>query len=69
MERKNFKIGDKVVMHTCYEAGIEKYKGKIWTCISDSFSTGLYEHVFLDGFRGSFCTQFLQIVNLNQPLN
>lgn len=58
------KKGDKVVMHTCDEAKV--YNGKIWICKSDEFVQGEipFEQnlVFLEGFSGSFCTQYLQVV-------
>ncbi|MEI3892300.1 MULTISPECIES: hypothetical protein [unclassified Bacillus (in: firmicutes)] len=58
------KKGDKVVMHTCDEA--KAYNGKIWTCKSDEFVQAEipFEQnlVFLEGFSGSFCTQYLQVV-------
>ena len=57
------KKGDKVVMHTCYESKIEKYKDKLWTCQTDSFlSKGNEDVVFLDDFSGYFSTEFLQRV-------
>ena len=33
----NFRKGDKVVMHSCAEANFPKYKGKLWTCETDSY--------------------------------
>lgn len=60
---ETFKKGDKVVMHTCYEASLPKYKGKIWTCQTDSFlDRGKEEVVFLEGFSGYFSAEFLQCV-------
>jgi hypothetical protein len=65
---KNFKKGDKVVMHTCGEADFTKYKGKIWTCLYDSSKMKSQieqpELVFLEGFSGSFLCDYLQIVNV-----
>jgi len=59
-----FSKGDKVVMHTCGEADFPKYKGKIWTCLTDSYlDRGKSESVFLEGFSGAFSTKFLQIIN------
>jgi len=59
-----FKRGDKVVMHTCMEAIMPKYKGKIWTCQTDSFrDKGGEEVVFLDGFSGYFSTEFLKLTD------
>lgn len=60
---ETFKQGDKVVMHTCYEASLPKYKDKLWTCQTDSFlSKGKEEVVFLEGFSGYFAAEFLQRV-------
>lgn len=62
---ETFKKGDKVVMHTCHEATF--YKGKIWTCKTDSYKTGSVDYgfqelVFLEGFSGSFAANFLALV-------
>lgn len=57
------KKGDKVVMHTCGEA--EHYKGKVWTCNSDEFTSSSKEQVvFLEGFSGYFLVKYLQVVDL-----
>lgn len=57
------KKGDKVVMHTCGEAG--HYNGKIWTCETDQFAASSGSQVvFLEGFSGYFLTEYLQLVNL-----
>jgi hypothetical protein len=37
------KKGDKVVMHSCGEA--DYYKGKIWTCRSDQFTSSAKQQV------------------------
>lgn len=59
--KKNFKKGDKVVMHTCGEA--DHYLGKVWKCRSDSFmDSANQEVVFLHGFGGHFLCEFLQVV-------
>lgn len=56
-----FKEGDKVVMHTCAEAEMPKYKGKILVCDSDSFvSKSGQEVVFLEGVSGFFLCDFLK---------
>lgn len=56
-----FKAGAKVVMHTCFEARIPKYKDKIWTCKTDSFlSRSKEEVVFLEDFSGYFSVEFLK---------
>jgi len=60
---KTFKKGDKVVMHTCFEATRPKCKGKIWTCKTDSFTDkGKEDVVYLEGISGYFATEFLQFV-------
>ncbi len=68
MAKKKFKKGDRVVIHTCGEANFPQYKGKVWTCESDSFKRESPikqpELVFLEGFSGSFNCKYLQIVNL-----
>ena len=56
-----FKKGTKVVMHSCGEANFPKYKGRIWTCQTDSFtSTSGDDVVFLIGFSGYFLTKYLK---------
>ena len=56
------KIGDKVVMHTCLEA--ETWR-KIWTCRTSEFTAASGDQVvFLEGYRGYFCCEFLQKVNI-----
>lgn len=62
---ETLKKGDKVVMHTCGEA--RYYKGKIWTCQTDSYNSGsvnygFEEMVFLEGFIGAFAVQYLQVI-------
>lgn len=52
-------------MHTCHEATF--YKGKIWTCKTDSYKTGSVDYgfqelVFLEGFSGAFAANFLAAV-------
>jgi G:T-mismatch repair DNA endonuclease (very short patch repair protein) len=62
---ETFKKGDRVLMHSCGEADIPKYKGKIWTCETDSYlDRGRKDVVFLEGFSGCFSTKYLQIVRL-----
>jgi hypothetical protein len=62
---ETLKKGEKVVMHTCLEAELPKYDGKIWTCKTDSFlDRGKQDVVFLEGFSGYFCTEFLQRVRI-----
>ncbi len=63
---KNFKKGDNVVMHSCHEATLEQYKGKIWECLTDSSKNkGGTETVFLIGFSGAFFCEYLHFVNPN----
>jgi G:T-mismatch repair DNA endonuclease (very short patch repair protein) len=58
-----FKKGDTVVMHSCGEANFPKYKGKVWTCQTDSYlDRGKQEVVLLEGFSGCFAAEYLQIV-------
>ena len=65
MSEIKLKKGDKVVMHTCLESK-GKYLGKVWTCETDSFKNDAeIEVVFLEGFSGSFHTEFLQPVNID----
>jgi hypothetical protein len=60
---ETFKKGDKLVIHTCGEASF--YKGKIWTCQTDSFlDRGKQEVVFLKDFSGYFSTQYLTKVSV-----
>ena len=61
-----FKKGDTVVMHSCGEANIPKYAGKIWTCRTDSYlDKGQQEVVFLEGFSCCFYAKYLQRVTLH----
>ena len=69
---KELKKGDLVIMHTCGEASAPEYKGRIWVCASDEFKhTPKYEYgcVFLEGFSGSFCTDYLEKINVEQNVN
>lgn len=56
------KIGDKVVMHTCYEA--EKYHGKVWTVRSSESEICGSKVVWLEGFCGCFAVEFLKEVSV-----
>lgn len=55
-------IGDQVVMHTCREANMEKYKDKVWTVVSESWDLCGSEVCKLDGFSGGFATEYLRKV-------
>jgi len=70
-ELSKLKKGDKVVMHTCMEHDNPKYYGKVWTCKSDAFRHKGHDYcsIFLEGFSGSFSTEFLQLVNLDELEN
>ena len=58
---ETFKKGDTVVMHSCAEADLPKYKEKKWICLTDSYlDRAKQEVVFLEGFSGCFFAQFLQ---------
>lgn len=62
---ETFQAGDKVVMHTCCEARLPKYKDKLWICKTDSFlSKGKEEVVFLEDFSGYFATEYLQRIQI-----
>lgn len=66
MSVKPLKKGDKVVMHTCMEA--EAHDGTIWTCTTDEFKHHPkhdYTVIMLDGFSGSFQTEYLQKINIS----
>ncbi|WP_372648240.1 hypothetical protein [Draconibacterium sp.] len=66
--KKNFKEGDKVVMHSCVEAAM--YNGKVWECSTDSFvDKANDEVVYLQGFSGSFVCEYLQLVNVPATIN
>lgn len=61
---KTFKKGDKVIMHSCCEANIPNFKGKIWTCKTDSYlDKGKQEVVFIEGFNGCFIVEYLRPVH------
>src|SRR5687768_534973 len=66
-EVEPLKKGDRVVMHTCIEARNPKNYGKVWTCKVDEYEQGegVYHQklIFLEGFSGSFMTDYLQKVN------
>ena len=68
-ETPPLKKGDLVVMHTCIEARNPKFHGKLWRCRTDEYTTGegAYEQhlVFLEGFTGTFATEFLQKVDID----
>ncbi|MCM3273681.1 hypothetical protein [Paenibacillus elgii] len=66
-EFSKLKKGDFVVMHTCMEANVPKYHGRIWRCRSDAFRSKGHNYcsIFLEGFSGSFSAEFLQLVDLD----
>jgi len=58
-----FHAGDQVEMHDCFEATLEKNKGKVWTCRSNSFlACSGDEVVYLHDYRGYFDTEYLRKV-------
>lgn len=62
------KKGDQVVMHTCMEHDHPDNFGRIWVCRSNEFQHKGHDYgsVMLEGFSGSFSTEFLQKVNVEQ---
>jgi hypothetical protein len=57
------KPGDRVVMHTCSESTLEKYKDKVFTVMSEPWDLCGSEVVMLDGgVRGGFATEYLRKV-------
>ena len=57
--------GDRVVMHTCYEASMEKYKDKVWNVVSEPWNVCGSEVVLLEGKSGGFATEYLRKVTGN----
>lgn len=51
---------DRVVMHTCYEASLDKNKDKVWTVASEPWDLCGSEVVLLEGYRGGFATEYLR---------
>lgn len=65
MSVKALQKGDQVVMHSCMEA--EQHDGQLWTCETNEFKlhpTHNYTVIMLDGYSGSFATEYLQKVNV-----
>jgi hypothetical protein len=59
------KKGDRVVMHTCMEASLPKYKDKVFTCISDEqklHESHNYTVVWMEGVSGCFAAKYLKKV-------
>lgn len=55
--------GDKVIMHTCAESALEKYKDKVFTCTSEPWDLCGSEVIKLDGgVKGGFATEYLRKV-------
>ena len=55
------KIGDRVVMNDKYYVG-EKNKGKVWTVSSDPWECSGTNVVLLEGYRGGYAVDGLDIV-------
>jgi hypothetical protein len=67
MQKRKFKAsglreGDRVIMHTCGESRLEKYKDKTFTCTSEPWDLCGSEVIMLDGVRGGFATEYLRKV-------
>jgi hypothetical protein len=67
MVKRKFKAsglreGDKVIMHTCAESRSDKYKDKVFTCLSEPWDLCGSEVIMIDGSRGGFATEFLRKV-------
>lgn len=57
-----FKKGDQVIMQNCEEATMDKYRGKAWTCLTDSYmDKAKQEVVFLEDFSGCFLVEYLRL--------
>ncbi len=57
------KKGDKVIMQNCEEASYEKYQGKQWICLTDSYlDKSKQEVVFLEDFSGCFLVEYLRVI-------
>lgn len=54
--------GDKVVMHTCSAASLDKYKDKVFICTSEPWDLCSSEVIMIDGVRGGFATEYLRKV-------
>ncbi len=54
--------GEQVVMHTCREAQMDKYKDKVWTTRSEPWDLCGSEVIMLEGFSGGFATEYLKRV-------
>ena len=52
--------GNRVIMHTCSESALEKYKDKVFTCTSEPWDLCGSEVIMIDGVRGGFATEYLK---------
>ncbi|MEK5163157.1 hypothetical protein NYE69_12570 [Paenibacillus sp. FSL R5-0527] len=59
-KKSGLKPGNKVIMHTCYEARKEKNAGKVWTVESEPWDVCGAEVVKLEGYSGGFATEYLK---------
>lgn len=66
---KGLKKGDLVIMHTCGEADLEKYKGKILVCRTDEYMLGDQKVIMLEGQRSCWSVKYLEKINVEQNVN
>lgn len=58
-----FQKGDKVLMHSCFEATFKENFNKVFVCQTDSFlARDKSDVVFLEDFSGYFMAKFLSKV-------
>jgi hypothetical protein len=64
VNKSGLQPGDKVVMHSCYESTMDKYKGKVFTVASEPWIIGGHSELVLlkEKPGGGFATMFLQKV-------
>jgi len=62
LKPSGLKIGDEVVMHSCYESRKEKNIDKVWTVRSEPWDLCGSEVVLLEGYSGGFSTEYLKKV-------
>jgi hypothetical protein len=64
LDKSGLVPGDKVVMHSCAESKMDKYKGKIFTVASNTWVIGSHSELVLlkEKPGGGFATMFLKKV-------